>query len=101
MIPPLIKPCAWVLSIASRFARSGADRIRAGMVILDTDHLSLLERAESAEGKRLRDKLARVPPTEIASTIVTYEEQTRGWLAYVARARTVAQQVEAYRRLER
>jgi tRNA(fMet)-specific endonuclease VapC len=70
------------------------------MVILDTDHLTLLERGDSAASKRLRKRLADLPPDEPAvTTIITYEEQTRGWLAYMARARGVTQQVAAYQRL--
>jgi tRNA(fMet)-specific endonuclease VapC len=37
----------------------------------------------------------------IATTIVTYEEQTRGWLAYAAKSRDVAHQIKAYNRLKR
>jgi tRNA(fMet)-specific endonuclease VapC len=40
-----------------------------------------------------------MPPEEVAVTVVTYEEQMRGWLAYISRAKTTQQQVEAYRRL--
>jgi tRNA(fMet)-specific endonuclease VapC len=35
----------------------------------------------------------------VVTTIISYEEQMRGWMAYLARARSVAHQVEAYRRL--
>jgi hypothetical protein len=35
------------------------------------------------------------------SSIVTYEEQTRGWMAIKAKARTVIQEIEAYSRLRR
>ena len=52
------------------------------------------------QAQRLRSRL-QVVDEEVAVTIVSYEEQTRGWLAYVARARTLGQQVEAYRRLRR
>ena len=34
------------------------------------------------------------------TTIITYEEQTRGWMAYMARTKTVAEEIEAYGRLK-
>jgi tRNA(fMet)-specific endonuclease VapC len=69
------------------------------MVVLDTDHVSLLEWATSPGRERLVNRLEKHGAGEIATTIITYEEQTRGWLAYVARARTVAEQVRAYAKL--
>ena len=70
-------------------------------IILDTDQLSLIEGDQSGAATRLRSKLAKIPPEQVATTIITYEEQTRGWLAYAARARTVAEQVLAYEKLLR
>jgi tRNA(fMet)-specific endonuclease VapC len=69
------------------------------MVVLDTDHVSLLERADSPERARLLERLRPLTDDEKAATIISYEEQTRGWLNYLKRARTVAEEVEAYRRL--
>jgi tRNA(fMet)-specific endonuclease VapC len=69
------------------------------MVVLDTDHLSVLERSDQPGSGALRAQLADFPPTEVVMTIISYEEQLRGWMAYLARARSVAHQVEAYRRL--
>ena len=66
--------------------------------ILDTDHLSIADR-DTVEGVNLGRRLSAVPPEEVAVTVVTYEEQMRGWLAYIARAHTTEQQVQAYRRL--
>jgi tRNA(fMet)-specific endonuclease VapC len=71
------------------------------MVVLDTDHLSLLERKVSVASRVLEARLNRLDIGSRATTIVTYEEQTRGWMAYVARARDVAQQIEAYAKLNR
>jgi tRNA(fMet)-specific endonuclease VapC len=71
------------------------------MFVLDTDHLSLLQWNVGAEGRRLNARLSHVPADDVATTIVNFEEQMRGWLSYLARACTVAQQVEAYRRLTR
>jgi tRNA(fMet)-specific endonuclease VapC len=68
------------------------------MLVLDTDHMSLLEWG-SGEAARLRERLAECDEGEVATTIINYEEQIRGWMAYIAGARKVAQQVEAYRRL--
>lgn len=71
------------------------------MVVLDTDHMSLLEWGTSAEQRRLLTRLADLEPDEVATTIITYEEQMRGWLSVLARSRTPAQQIEASRRLSR
>jgi tRNA(fMet)-specific endonuclease VapC len=69
------------------------------MIVLDTDHLSVLERSDQPGSVALRARLAQVPPAEVVTTIISYEEQMRGWMAYLARTRAMAQQVEAYRRL--
>jgi tRNA(fMet)-specific endonuclease VapC len=68
------------------------------MLIFDTDHMTLLEWAEGAEFNRLHERLTN-SSEETATTIISYEEQARGWLAYVARSRTLVQQVHAYRKL--
>jgi tRNA(fMet)-specific endonuclease VapC len=69
------------------------------MIVLDTDHLSVLERSDQPGSIALRARLAHVPPAEVVTTIISYEEQMRGWMAYLARTPSVAHQVEAYRRL--
>ena len=71
------------------------------MVVLDTDHMSLLEWADVRDSTPLRTRLAALPPAEVATTIISYEEQMRGWMAYLARTRSMTHQVEAYRRLRR
>jgi tRNA(fMet)-specific endonuclease VapC len=71
------------------------------MVVLDTDHFSLFEWGEGEEAQRLRARLQQLPFEERVTTIITYEEQTKGWLGYVAGAHTVAQLVNAYRKLSR
>jgi tRNA(fMet)-specific endonuclease VapC len=71
------------------------------MVVLDTDHMSLLEWSGTQGSATLRARLATLPHTEVVTTIISYEEQVRGWMAYIARLRSVTQQIEAYRRLHR
>ena len=67
-------------------------------LVLDTDHMSLLEWG-SNEAAPLRERLANHDETDVATTIVSYEEQMRGWMTYLARAKSLTKQVEAYRRL--
>jgi tRNA(fMet)-specific endonuclease VapC len=69
------------------------------MIVLDTDHMSVLERRDQPGSITLRARLAHVPPAEVVTTIISYEEQMRGWMAYLGRTRSVVHQVEAYRRL--
>ena len=71
------------------------------MLVLDTDHLSVLERPESRERAILIRRLEQAVAESTVTTIVSYEEQSRGWLAYVARARSKSEQLDAYDRLSR
>jgi tRNA(fMet)-specific endonuclease VapC len=72
------------------------------MIILDTDVLSLVQRDDSPPGLRVRARIAELPPNElVATTIITYHEQTNGWVAYLAKARSKPQQVYAYSLLEK
>jgi tRNA(fMet)-specific endonuclease VapC len=69
------------------------------MVVLDTDHLSLLEWADVRDSTPLHTRLAALPPAEMVTTIISGEGQIREWMAYLARTRFITHQVEAYRRL--
>lgn len=71
------------------------------MVILDTDHLTLLFKQTGDAATNIARRLSAASEPAVTTTIVTYEEQTRGWLSYIAGARTMSAQVESYRRLER
>lgn len=70
------------------------------MYLLDTDHLSILERGGEI-AQRLISRLVILSPEDINVTVVTYEEQTRGWLGYIGKARTLEEQIVAYHKLEK
>ena len=69
------------------------------MTLLDTDHLSLLKYPESARCARLVARMEASVDQEIGTTIVSAEEQLRGWLAVIARFRDVARHVGPYAEL--
>src|SRR5436305_13763829 len=72
------------------------------MILLDTDHLTLLKYADSERGVRLNERLLAQPPEEVvAVSIISVEEQMRGWLAAIARERHARRQVTAYGELAR
>ena len=71
------------------------------MFVMDTDHVSLLQSAAGLAGERLRARIRSLPEDEVAATIISFEEQTRGWLAFQASARSLDRQVDAYRKLKR
>jgi tRNA(fMet)-specific endonuclease VapC len=70
------------------------------MIVLDTDHISLLERAESPERQRLLARLEAPGTPDPVVTIISYEEQVRGWLAKISSVRSLRDQIDAYRRLQ-
>ena len=71
------------------------------MYVLDSDYLSLLAHANSQSGRHLRQRMEEIGVSEFATTIANYEEQTRGWLAFAAKARRVAELIDAYARLQK
>jgi tRNA(fMet)-specific endonuclease VapC len=69
------------------------------MFVLDTDYMSLLERPTTPISERLRDRLAEIDAERRSTTIISFEEQVRGWMDYLSKAQTIAKMIEAYRRL--
>ncbi len=69
-------------------------------VLLDTDYLSVLQWQEQPACDRLLQRLDHLPPDDIATTIISFQEQVQGWLAYLNRARKPEKIVQAYARLE-
>ena len=69
------------------------------MLILDTDHLSEIERASSL-GQSLQTRLARSGGS-IGTTIISVEEQSRGALASLKRHREAENLIAPYGRLQR
>ncbi len=65
------------------------------MFILDTDHLSLFQRRH----QRVATRVLATPPQELATTVITVEEQLRGRLARVRRARSDEEIVSTYQNL--
>jgi tRNA(fMet)-specific endonuclease VapC len=71
------------------------------MWILDSDHISLLEHDATPVAARLREKLYALNPGDYATTIISYEEQCRGWLEHIKRKKSALDQVTAYRELHK
>lgn len=66
------------------------------MIILDTDCLSLLQRKRGIGYLELANALSKFSSDQISTTIVSFDEQMRGWMAIVARARTTEALISAY-----
>ena len=66
------------------------------MIVLDTDHLTLLKYPENDRYPRLVSRMNLSDDQDFGISIVTVEEQFRGWMAAIARERKVRQQVHGY-----
>ena len=55
------------------------------MIILDTDHLSVLEFPESPHAVRLTEAMEQCGDEGFITMAVSLEEQMRGWLAAIHR----------------
>ncbi|MBI3273127.1 MAG: type II toxin-antitoxin system VapC family toxin [Planctomycetes bacterium] len=66
------------------------------MIVLDTDALTLLQRKEGAGFERVTHRLRTLSEQPTWVTIVSFEEQMRGWLAFIAGAKSPEKQVLGY-----
>ena len=71
------------------------------MIILDTDIISVLDTQSGEAYENLARRFDGPGVDRVAVTIISVEEQMRGWLSYIAASRTSARQVEGYSRLNR
>jgi len=62
------------------------------LYLLDTDHISLIQRGHANVVSRFR----ATPIKEIVVSVVSYEEQFRGWLKAISRANTPERMALAY-----
>ena len=70
------------------------------MVLLDTGHMSLIERG-GMECGRILSRLRLISRNQVSTSIVSFEEQTRGWLARIAQNPNMDRQVVIYAELRR
>jgi tRNA(fMet)-specific endonuclease VapC len=71
------------------------------MVILDTDHVSILDREQGTLAQILKNRLDQFEKSQVVTTIISYEEQTRGWLSLLAQSKKMKEQIQTYGRLNR
>src|SRR5436190_22933139 len=69
------------------------------MIILDTDHVTVLRYPEHSQYETLSANMHRSTDTNFATTAISVEEQMRRWLAAIRRARRVHDQILYYTRL--
>ncbi len=67
------------------------------LYVLDTDHVSLFQRGHP----HIVVKILATPPNFLAVTIITVEEQLRGRLNQVRKARSGIDQVQSYTQLQK
>jgi tRNA(fMet)-specific endonuclease VapC len=64
--------------------------------LLDTDHISILQRQAGAEYATLLMRLAQYPPTDLACSIISFHEQMLGCHTYISQARRIDEVVRGY-----
>ena len=69
------------------------------MILLDTDHVSVLRYEEHPRCIALSARLESARELEVAISVITLEEQMRGWLAEIGRRRDVREQITDYENL--
>jgi tRNA(fMet)-specific endonuclease VapC len=69
--------------------------------LLDTDHISVVQRQSEPEYRRLWARLSAHNSSDFYVPIISFHEQVVGWNAYLNRARTPETVVRAYDMFQR
>jgi len=71
------------------------------MILLDTDHLPVLKYRDGDLARQFNARLVSATDQgeQIGTTVITLEEQLRGWLSSLAKERQIIRQVTSYREL--
>jgi tRNA(fMet)-specific endonuclease VapC len=69
--------------------------------LLDTDHISILQRESGAEFIALSARITRSSSADLAFSVISFHEQVLGCHAYINRARNSAEVVRGYGMLAR
>ncbi len=64
--------------------------------LFDTDHISLLQRRSGLEYATLVARISPYPPSDLAFSVVSLQEQALGANAYINRATTKAEIIRGY-----
>jgi tRNA(fMet)-specific endonuclease VapC len=71
------------------------------VILLDTDHVNVLKYPDHPRFASLTTQLNSSADQDVTTTVITVEEQMRGWLAFINRSDDVRRQVPAYQELLR
>ncbi|HEX4125124.1 MAG TPA: type II toxin-antitoxin system VapC family toxin [Tepidisphaeraceae bacterium] len=66
------------------------------MLVLDSDLMSILLRGPATERRWLLDWLDASDDENVVVSIITFEEQMRGWMSAIAKARNPLEKVPGY-----
>lgn len=69
--------------------------------LLDTDHISVLQKQTGPEYAALKARIAQVSRSDIAFCIVSFHEQALGCNTYISQAKTLLDVVRGYRMFDR
>jgi tRNA(fMet)-specific endonuclease VapC len=69
--------------------------------LLDTDHISILQKQSGPDYAALSARIARFPRADPAFSIVSFHEQVLGGNTYLAQAKTTADIVRGYQLFDR
>jgi tRNA(fMet)-specific endonuclease VapC len=71
------------------------------VILLDTDHLSVLNRPGTSGAESLMARIEAASDERVTITIISVVEQFRGWASEINRAKDIAQEVRSYSGLSR